>query len=85
MAAEVALTPTHKRRLARLARECGCETQNLLDDAFKFGFDVVEPDIRESSAGIAELEAGKGVPHDHVMSEARVVIARHGRTQKSLA
>lgn len=81
MIAEVALTPVHKRRLARLARECACEPQDLLDDVFRFGFDFVERDIRESNASIADLEAGKGVPHEQVMNESRAIIARHGRRQ----
>lgn len=85
MTVEVALTPAHKRRLARLARECGCEPQDLLDDVFRFGFDFVEQDIRESSTGIAELEAGQGVPHDQVMSEAKAIIVRHARRQKAAA
>ena len=79
MIADVALTPVHKRRLARLARECACEPQHLLDEVFKFGFDFVEQDIRQSNAGIADLENEKGVPHEQVMNEARSIIARHDR------
>ncbi len=85
MTVAVALTPAHKRRLARLARECGCEPQDLLEDVFRFGFDFVEQDIRETSAGIADLGAGKGIPHGQVMTEARAIIARHARKQKTSA
>lgn len=81
----VALTPAHKRRLARLARECGCEPQDLLDDVFRLGFDFVEQDIRETSAGIADIAAGKGIPHAQVMTEASAVVARHARKQKAAA
>ena len=85
MSIAVVLTPAHKRRLARLAREAGCEPQDLLDDVLKFGFDFVEQDIRETGKGIAELEAGKGIPHGQVMIEARAVIERHARKQKAAA
>lgn len=85
MIAEVALTPLHKRRLTRLARECACEPQDLLDDVLRFGFDFVEQDIRQSNAGIADLETGKGIPHERVMNEARAIIARHGRRQTAAA
>jgi len=71
--------------LTRLAREAGCEPQDLLDDVFKFGFDFVERDIRETSKGIAEIEAGKGVPHGKVMTEARAILARHAEKQKIAA
>ncbi len=77
MTAPPTLTTAHTRRLTRLAREAGCEPQDLLDNVFKFGFDFVEQDIRETSKGIAEIEAGKGVPHGKVMSEAREIVARH--------
>lgn len=85
MSIAVVLTSAHKRRLARLAREAGCEPQDLLDDVFKFGLDFVEQDIRETGKGIAELEAGKGISHGQVMIEARAVIERHARKQKTAA
>ena len=65
---------SHKRRLTRLAQEAGCQPQDLLDDVLKFGFDFVEQDIRETSKGIAEIEAGKGIPHGQVMAEANAII-----------
>ena len=76
------LSPTHKRQLARLAREAGCAPQDLLDDVLKFGFNFVERDVRESSRGIAEIEAGKGIPHGQVMVEAGAIIECW--TQKSI-
>jgi predicted transcriptional regulator len=81
----IELTPAHKRRLSRLAREAGCEPQDLLDDVFKFGFDFVERDIRETSKGVAEIASGAGVPHGRVMTDARSLLERHGRKQKSAA
>ncbi len=85
MSIDAALTPGHKRRLARLAKEAGCAPQDLLDDVFKFGFDFVEQDIRETNQGLAELAAGKGIPHSQVMAEARAIIERHARKQKAAA
>ena len=85
MLTEATLTPGHKRRLARLAKEAGCAPQDLLDDVFKHGFDFVEQDIRETSNGLAELEAGQGIPHSQVMAEARAIIERHARKQKAAA
>lgn len=74
----VLLTPAHQRRLARLAKAAQCEPQALLDDVFKFGFDFVEQDIQETSKGLAEIAAGKGVAHAFVMADARATIARYG-------
>ena len=65
------------RRLTSLAKEAGCEPQDLLGDVLKFGIDFVEQDIRETINGIAEIEAGKGIPHDQVLAEAAAIINRH--------
>ena len=59
----VLLTPAHQRHLARLAKATQCEPQ----------------DIQETSKGLAEIAAGKGVAHALVMADARATIARHGR------
>ena len=85
MTAAITLAPARTRRLNRLAKEAGCAPQDLLDDVFKFGIDFVEQDIRETAKGIAEIEAGKGIPHGQVMAEARAIIERHatGRIGRS--
>ena len=74
---KVSLRPSHMRRLTSLAKEAGCEPQDLLGDVLKFGIDFVEQDIRETIKGIAEIEAGKGIPHDQVLAEAAAIINRH--------
>ena len=79
MLTDTTLTTAHKRRLARLAKAAGCAPQARLDDVFKHGFDFVEQDIRETSKGLAEMEAGQGIPHSQVMAEARAIIERHAR------
>ena len=85
MTAAITLAPAHTRRLNRLAKKAGCVPQDLLDDVFKFGIDFVEQDIRETAKGIAEIEAGKGIPHGQVMADARAVIERHASKQKTAA
>ena len=37
---------------------------------------------RETAKGIAEIDAGKGIPHGKVMAEARAVIERQARKPK---
>ena len=82
---KVSLSPSHKRRLTGLAKEAGCEPQDLLGDVLKFGIDFVEQDIRETFKGIAEIDVGKGIPHGQVMAEARAIVERHARKQKAAA
>ena len=83
MTAAAALKPAQQRRLAKLAREADCEAQDLLDDVFRLGIDLAEQDARETSNGLAELAAGKTVPHGQVMRKTRAIIARHARQQKA--
>lgn len=73
----IALIPSqsHRRRLVRLAKEAGCEPQALRGDVFRYGIDWVEADVRETRAGIAEGEAGLGVPDAEVRRRAHKIIA----------
>ena len=79
---DITLTPAHKRRLARLARAAGCAPQDLLDDVFKYGFEFVARDIRETGRGIAEIDAGKGIPHGKVMAEAKACSEASARASR---
>ena len=81
MPVSAALTPAHQRRLARLAKLAGCLPQELLDDVFKYGFEFVEEDIRETSFGLAQIEAGETVPHEEVMRNAKRIVEA-ARTRK---
>jgi predicted transcriptional regulator len=75
MSIALILNPAHQRRLVRLAKEAGCEPQALMDDVFRFGIDWVETDVRETRTGVAEGEAGLGVPDVEVRRRARKIIA----------
>ncbi|MSQ73512.1 MAG: hypothetical protein EXR27_19875 [Betaproteobacteria bacterium] len=68
MSIAVVLTPAHKRRLARHAREAGCEPQDLLDDVFKFGFDFVEQ--------YKETATAKN-PHSSTLNSCNLVSQSH--------
>ena len=75
MSTALTLAPARQRRLVRLAKEAGCEPQTLVDDVFRYGIDWVETDVRETRAGIAEGEAGLGVPDSEVRRRAGRIIA----------
>ena len=75
MSIALILSRSHQRRLVRLAKGAGCEPQALIDDVFRYGIDWVEIDVRETRAGIAEGEAGLGVPDPEVRRRARKIIA----------
>ena len=75
MSIALILSPSHQRRLVCIAKEAGCKPQALMDDVFRYGIDWVEADVRETRAGIAEGEAGLGVPDAEVRRRAHKIIA----------
>ena len=84
--AAVFLSSAQQRRLTRLAKEAGCQPQDLMDDVFKYGFEFVEHDVRETNIGIAEADAGQTVPNAEVMRGARQIVeTARARKQKQAA
>ena len=80
------LSNAQQRRLARLATAVGCAPQDLLGDVFKYGFDWVEADVRETLAGLADARSGKFVTDAEVRRRIeRTIKAVSGRTQVQAA
>ena len=70
--------PELEQRVAALAAETRREPQAVLTELLGAALDE-DADFRaEVRAGIAELDAGKTVPHDEAMGRLRAVIERHG-------
>ena len=72
------IPPELERRVAALAAARHREPQAVLTEILGAALDE-DADFRaEVRAGIAELDAGKSVPHDEAMGRLRAVIDRHG-------
>jgi len=55
------------RRIARLANRGKRAPQTVLDSALTAGLDYEEWFQREVAKGLAELDAGKAIPHERVV------------------
>lgn len=58
------------RRIERLAREAGRTPAQMLKFVIRDGLEHTEYVVREANAGLAELDAGKGVPLDQIRQRA---------------
>lgn len=58
------------RRIERLAKEAGRSPAQMLKFVIRDGLEHTEYAVRESNAGLAELDAGKGNPLDQVRRRA---------------
>lgn len=67
------------KRLDRLAKLAGSTPMQALRMVLRDGFDQVEAQVLSVNAGLADLKAGRTVPHREAMARARAVIERNGR------
>ncbi len=79
MALAPKLSTSDLRRLHRLAKLAGATPAQVLRMVLRDGFEQAEAQIRSVNTGLADLRAGRTVPHREAMSRARAVIERHGR------
>lgn len=61
-AAALAVPTGISRRIEKLAREAGRTPEQMLKFVLRDGLEHTEYAVKESNAGLAELNAGKGIP-----------------------
>lgn len=81
--APAALSPAEQRRLEKLALEARRTPKAMLKHVLRDGFDHTEEFVRKVKEGLAELDAGKGVPRAIVSGQARRIVARHATHKKA--
>lgn len=79
----IALSPTEQRRLEKLAQEAGRTPRAMLKYVLRDGFDYTEEFVRKVKEGLAELDAGKGVPRAVISEQARRIVAKHAAQKKA--
>ncbi|HYT85905.1 MAG TPA: hypothetical protein VEK81_05685 [Burkholderiales bacterium] len=80
-----ALTKADQARLARLAREAGCDAADILRDVLRDGFDYTEYKVRSVNEGLADLSAGRTLTLDQLKSGLERRRAERGRTRREAA
>lgn len=79
----LALSHAEQRRLEKLAEEAGRTPKAMLKHVLRDGFDYTEEFVRKVKEGLAELDAGKGVPRAAVSEQARRIVAKHAAHKKA--
>jgi predicted transcriptional regulator len=85
MPEHAALTKTDQSRLARLARDAGCNAADILRDALRDGFDYTEFKVRAINEGLADLATGRTLTLDRIKSGIERRRAERGRTRRKTA
>ncbi len=85
MPEHAALTKADQTRLARLAREAGCNAADILRDVLRDGFDYTEYKVRSVNEGLADLSAGRTLTLDQLKSGLERRRAERGRTRREAA
>jgi predicted transcriptional regulator len=81
----VELTKSDQSRLARLARDAGCKTADILRDVLRDGFDYTEYKVRAVNEGLADIAAGRTLTLDQIKSGIERRRAERGRTRRKAA
>ena len=80
-----ALTKVDQSRLARLARDAGCNAADILRDVLRDGFDYTEFKVRAINGGLADVAAGRTLTLDQIKSGIERRRAERGRTRRKTA
>ena len=80
-----ALTKADRARLARLAREAGCNAADILRDVLRDGFDYTEYKVRSVNEGLGDLSAGRTLTLDQLKSGLERRRAERARTRREAA
>ena len=79
------LTKADQARLARLAREAGCDAADILRDVLRDGFHYTEYKVRSVNEGLADLSVGRTLTLDQLRSGLERRRAERGRTRREAA
>jgi predicted transcriptional regulator len=80
-----ALTKADQSRLARLARDAGCNAADILRDVLRDGFDYTEFKVRAINEGLADVAAGRTLTLDQIKSGIERRRAERGTTRRKAA
>ena len=80
-----ALTKADLSRLARLARDAGCNAADILRDVLRDGFDYTEFKVRAINEELADLAAGRTLTLDQIKLGIERRRAERGRTRRKAA
>ncbi|MCU6501001.1 hypothetical protein LPN04_24665 [Rugamonas sp. A1-17] len=77
-----ALTAQDRARLNKLAVLAGLTAEELWPAVYRYGFDDIEESVQASLDADADIAAGRTIPHEDVMAQARRILAAHAKPKR---
>ncbi|MYM88410.1 hypothetical protein GTP91_14655 [Rugamonas sp. FT82W] len=78
-----ALSPADRARLDRLASLADVTPEHLWPDVWLYGFEDVEDGVRADLEAEEDIAAGRTIPNDEVMAEARRIVESYAKRKRN--
>ncbi|MBV6322409.1 hypothetical protein [Duganella violaceipulchra] len=77
-----ALSAADRVRLERLAALAQVTAEHLWPEVWQYGFDDVEESVQADLDADADIAAGRTIPHEEVMAQARRILEAHVKPKR---
>ncbi|MQA20671.1 hypothetical protein [Rugamonas rivuli] len=77
-----ALSAADRVRLERLAALAQVTAEHLWPEVWQYGFDDVEESIQADLDADADIAAGRTIPNEEVMAQARRIVEAHVKLKR---
>lgn len=78
-----ALSPADRARLERLASLADVTPEHLWPDVWLYGFEDVEDGVRADLEAEEDIAAGRTIPNEEVMAEARRIVESYAKRKRN--
>lgn len=83
MSTTMTLPTKFATRLEKLALEAGSTPEKMLDFVMQDGFEYTEKFVQQIKQGMADVEAGRVVPHEEAMTRLHSAVERHANKKQA--
>src|SRR5215217_3399220 len=77
-----ALSAVDRARLERLAARAEVSPEAIWNEVWLYGFEDIEESVDADLEAQEDIAAGRTIPHEQVMAQARRLLASHVRRKK---
>jgi predicted transcriptional regulator len=77
-----ALSRTDRVRLERLAARAEVSPEVIWDEVWRYGFADIEESVEADLAAQEDIAAGRTIPHEEVMAQARRILDSNVRRKR---
>jgi predicted transcriptional regulator len=78
-----ALSAVERARLERLAARAEVSPEAIWNEVWLYGFEDIEESVEADIEAQADIAAGRTIPHEEVMAQARRILESNVRRKKA--